>query len=130
MPFDTLIGRQFIALTTHRRDGTPVPTTVWFAHHGAGIVVPTSAGTGKVKRIRRDASVEVAASNFRGKHTAAESETESGVASILDPADASGAWQALADKYGLQWRLLGSRMDTVLLVLPRGVDESAGTVPA
>ena len=30
-PFAALRGRQFIKLTTYRKTGKPVPTTVWFA---------------------------------------------------------------------------------------------------
>lgn len=39
--FTALARERFVALTTFRKDGTPVPTTVWVAGDGADLVVTT-----------------------------------------------------------------------------------------
>ena len=116
MAFDDLMHAQFLVLTTFRRDGTPVPTTVWFAHHGDGIVIGTGASAGKVKRIRNNAEVTLAPSNYRGKLKHGSATT--GQARILEGESAVTALEALASKYGLQWRLLGRRIDAFIEVTP------------
>lgn len=115
MPFDDLTG-QFISLTTFRRDGTPVPTTVWFAHAGDDLVVGTSAGTGKVKRIRANAEVTAEQCNYRGKSKGGVIHV--GSARILDGDEVERADAALRSKYGWQWRLAGGRIDTYIAVSP------------
>lgn len=115
MSIDALTG-QFIVLTTFRRDGTPVPTTVWFARSAEGIVVPTRATTGKVKRIRNNPQVTMVKSNFRGK--VKSDVVVSGTARLLEDADAEAARALLADKYGLQWRFTNSNVDTFIGVTP------------
>lgn len=115
MSLDALSG-QFIVLTTFRRDGTPVPTTVWFTRSAEGIVVPTGSTTGKVKRIRNNPGVTMVKSNFRGK---VKSEVVvSGTARLLDGADVEVARALLADKYGLQWRFTGNNADTFIGITP------------
>jgi uncharacterized protein len=57
----------YLSLTTFKRDGTPVATPVWFVADDERIVVMTSPGTGKVKRIRRDAHVTIATCSARGR---------------------------------------------------------------
>jgi len=114
--FDDLRPGQFISLTTYRRDGTPVATTVWFAHHGGGIVVGTGSGSGKAKRIRRDPRVTIAAANYRGKLKSDRS--FEATARILDGAEKEAAHDALAAKYGLQWGILGRKIDAFLAIVP------------
>ena len=115
MSLDALTG-QYIVLTTFRRDGTPVPTTVWFTRSAYGIVVPTAATTGKVKRIRNNPQVTMVTSSFRGK---VKSEVVvSGTARFLEGADAEVARALLADKYGIQWRFTGNNADTFIGITP------------
>lgn len=54
-----LAGERFVLLTTFRASGEPVPTPVWVARDGDVLVVLTPAGSGKVKRLRRDPRVLV-----------------------------------------------------------------------
>lgn len=97
-----LVDGRYLLLTTYRRDGTPVPTPVWFAQTGEGeLVVQTGASTGKLKRIRRDPNVAVARSDARGKP---KQEAVPAIARILEPADGALARRLLESKYGLQWR--------------------------
>ncbi len=114
MAFKELADGQFVVLTTFRKDGTPVPTTVWFARHGEGIVIGTGANAGKVKRIRNNAEVTLASSNYRGKLKPGPAVV--GHARILEGDHAAGALDALESKYGLQWKLLGRRIDAFIEV--------------
>lgn len=50
----------YLALTTFRRNGAPVATPVWFAQEDQRLYIMTGADTGKVRRIRNNAQVEVA----------------------------------------------------------------------
>jgi len=58
-PFLALGDARFVSLTTFRRSGDPVSTPVWVARDGDALVVLTPAGSGKVKRLRADARVEL-----------------------------------------------------------------------
>jgi PPOX class probable F420-dependent enzyme len=58
-PLLALAEERFISLTTFRRSGEPVSTPVWVGRDGDALVVLTPAGSGKVKRLRSDARVEV-----------------------------------------------------------------------
>lgn len=65
--FAALVGQKYINLTTFRRDGSPVTTPVWFTSEGELLYITTYDGTGKVKRLRANERVEIAASDARGK---------------------------------------------------------------
>lgn len=114
MQIDGLTGR-FIVLTTYRRTGVAMPTTVWFARVGDTIVVPTGATTGKVKRIRNKPQVTMARSSYRGK---IKGDPISGTARFLEGSDSDTARAALKKKYGIQWRLTGNNTDTFLEITP------------
>lgn len=116
---DDLAGEQFVSLTTFRRSGTPVPTTVWLARDGDALVVTTPANTGKVKRLRHDPRVELLPCSRLGR-VRPGIRTVTGTAEVLSPAPSHLA--ALRDKYGLQYRILnaverltGGRRERVIL---------------
>jgi PPOX class probable F420-dependent enzyme len=65
--FAGLRGRKHALLVTFRRDGTAVPTTVWFGLiDDRRVVVHTEERTAKVRRIRRDPRARVIPSDPRG----------------------------------------------------------------
>jgi len=68
--FNMLKGAEYVRLTTYRKTGVAVPTPVWFAieHDAQGprLVVMTQANSGKVKRLRHTARVELAPCDVRG----------------------------------------------------------------
>jgi PPOX class probable F420-dependent enzyme len=67
--FDAFKDQWAILLTTYRRDGTPVGTPVSLVVDGDHAFL-RSPGTGwKVKRMRRNPSVEVAPCTWRGRPT-------------------------------------------------------------
>src|SRR5215210_5039955 len=66
--FSGFQGKRYAVLVTFRRDGTPVPTPVWFALvDDRRLVVGTDRRTAKVRRIRRNPRVRAFPSDPRGK---------------------------------------------------------------
>ncbi len=53
-------NQQYLNLETFRKNGAGVRTPVWFVQDGDTLYVRTVAGSGKVKRIRKNASVNIA----------------------------------------------------------------------
>ena len=94
-----LTQEKYVALTSFRRDGTPVRTAVWCAGDDGHLLVWTAAGAGKVKRIRRDPHVTVAPSNASG---APKGDAVDAVAEIVD--DTSAIQELLTRKYGVMYK--------------------------
>jgi uncharacterized protein len=65
-PLNELADEKYLSLTTYRRDGSPVSTPVWFVADRGRLLVWTSAGSWKARRLRCDARVRIAACDFRG----------------------------------------------------------------
>lgn len=99
LSFASLGDEAFISLTTFRRDGTPVPTPVWVAREDGRLLVTTEADSGKVKRLRRNRHVRVAACGPTGRIRGPVLDAEATVTP-----DAMLARQAIDRKYGWQAR--------------------------
>jgi hypothetical protein len=97
-PLDQLAAAKYLLLTTFRKNGTAVPTPIWFARDGAELVVWTPTDSGKVKRIRRDGAVTVAACDVRGKQSG---EASPATARLLDAAGTERARSLIVKRYGL-----------------------------
>jgi PPOX class probable F420-dependent enzyme len=106
---EQLGAEKYVLLTTFRRDGRAVATPLWVVPDGAGLMVWTPDGTGKVKRIRNSGRVTVAACDMRGN---ASGEAVEAQARIGDADDRRRVVSGLNRKYGLMGRLttLGSRL--------------------
>ncbi|GIF71543.1 PPOX class F420-dependent oxidoreductase [Asanoa siamensis] len=93
------IGRsKHVSLVSYRKDGTPVATPVWHVTEGNELLVVTEARSWKVRRIRRNPTVEVTVCDLRGRiKTGAP--TATGTARVLDEAGTAAARQKLAKKY-------------------------------
>jgi len=102
-PLAEMAEHEFVALTTFRRNGDPVPTPVWIAMDDDALVVTTPAASGKVKRLRRDPRVEMRPCS-RGGTVPDGAPLVTGVAEVVAPDDAST--RALGAKYGWQYRLI------------------------
>ncbi|CAA9440836.1 hypothetical protein AVDCRST_MAG82-2873 [uncultured Rubrobacteraceae bacterium] len=101
--FGLLEGHRYMRLTTFRRSGEAVPTTVWFALVEGRAYVFTSANSGKAKRIRNNPHVTLKPSNFRGRPRARSSvEAE---ARLMDKNEEEMPNRAIDQKYGWQYRL-------------------------
>lgn len=102
LPFDPGEER-YVNLVTFRRNGVEVPTPVWIARHGPDYYVFSEGKAGKVKRIRANGRVRMAACDVRGK---VRSEWIEGRARIVsDEQEIEGMYGALIAKYGFQMRV-------------------------
>ena len=61
------ITGKYLALTTYRRDGSPVSTPMWFVAENGRLIVETDADSYKVERIRRNPHVRVGPCDARGR---------------------------------------------------------------
>jgi PPOX class probable F420-dependent enzyme len=97
---------KYVSLTTFRRSGEPVSTPVWIAPDETRadvLYVFTGASTGKAKRIRKNASVELTACDFRGN---VRGDAIPATARILAPEEAKIADRALTRKYPIVKRAI------------------------
>ena len=62
-------GQKYLSLITFRKNGSAVPTPVWFAEADGKFYVMTRSDSGKYKRIRNNPEVRIAPCNIRGKIT-------------------------------------------------------------
>jgi PPOX class probable F420-dependent enzyme len=117
-------AEKFVLLTTFRKTGEPVRTPVWVALDADRLLVTTAASSGKVKRLRHTARIELVACDARGVVTDA-AVTVAAQAEVCDDAATIAALErALLGKYGLAYRailgaqrLRGSRTESVAIVI-------------
>ena len=117
-----VLTAQYVALTTYRRDGTPVTTPVWAAAEGESLYLFSNAKAGKVKRLRNSSRAAIAPCTATGKVTGAQLPAE---AFNLTNDQMPKVWRLLTKKYGMAARLfvLYDRMRALLRMQP-----SAGIV--
>ncbi|MFD4293223.1 PPOX class F420-dependent oxidoreductase [Rhodococcus sp. NPDC058505] len=96
--FGDVAAAKYVLLTTFRNDGTPVPTPLWAAADGDRLLMWTVTESWKVKRIRRNPRVTVAACDARGNPKGAAVEAS---AEILDLSGSDHARDAIAKRYGI-----------------------------
>ncbi|WP_433303378.1 PPOX class F420-dependent oxidoreductase [Actinoplanes sp. CA-030573] len=95
---EEIVASRYVNLTTYRKDGSPVSTPVWHVPRGAELWIVTEAGSGKVKRIRRNAEVRVQPCSLRGT-VAPGAPSVTGTARLLDDAGTAEARELLARRY-------------------------------
>lgn len=108
-PFEVLDGHNYVNVTTFRKSGEAVATTIWFARVGDTVYATTPPDSGKMKRIRNDPRVVLAPFSARGTPRGAGIE---GIARVIDGAAPPEAEKALREKYrvGLAlFRLFGAK---------------------
>ena len=101
---DSLAAESYVSLGTFRKNGTTVETPVWVAPLDGRLVVVTDGTSAKVKRIRANERVRLAACDVRGKVRGNWLEGRARI--IADRDHAERAHAALIAKYGWQMRLL------------------------
>jgi hypothetical protein len=109
MPRD-LGDEPYVSLASFRRDGREVRTPVWVARDGEDLVVYTNGRSGKLKRIRREGRIRLAACDARG---GLRGEWTEGRARLRDDAAARDrGLDAIRRKYGWQAALVlfGARL--------------------
>ncbi|GEM_PF-392071 len=94
--FSPFVRQRNILLTTYRRDGTPVGTPVHIAVDSNRAFVRTWDTAWKLKRIRNNATVEIAPSTVRGVPTGPAVRAH---ARVLGGGESAYAARALARKY-------------------------------
>ena len=106
-----LKGYRFLNLTTFRKSGVPVLTTVLFALAGDKIYVWTTKNSGKVKRIRNNATVQIAPSTRLGRPlgpiATATAIILSGTGQIEAQSVTDRQFGWLKKFFGLIWRVQG-----------------------
>lgn len=94
--FGYLEGREYVNLTTFRKNGEAVTTPIWFVVVDGRLYATTSPGSGKMKRIRNNARVVVAPATSWG---APRGESIEGVARDVENEPTGCAEAALHQKY-------------------------------
>ncbi|GCE30529.1 PPOX class F420-dependent oxidoreductase [Dictyobacter alpinus] len=97
-PFAFLATHDFVVLTTYRKNGTPVPTTVWFAYEDGKVYITTSKDAGKIKRVRATGRVTMTPSDRVGNLLGEPEVAGVGRDAALEERPAARA--ALERKYG------------------------------
>lgn len=95
---------QFVSLETYRKDGSGVKTPMWAAPLDGKLVMGTQDGTYKVKRLRNNPRVRIAACNRSGQEILGP--WYDGSARIVEPSEAPRGDAALNAKYGLLRRAM------------------------
>jgi uncharacterized protein len=94
----SISGQKYISVTTFRKSGEAVATPVWFAEENGKLYFMTRGDSVKVKRMRNNPQVRIAACTIRGKVTGPEF---SGTARILPQEAWPAARKAVNKKYWL-----------------------------
>jgi hypothetical protein len=105
-------GQKYISLTTFRKNGSGVPTPVWFGEDADKLYVMTRRDLGKTKRIRNNPQILVAPCTIRGKLTGSQL---TATARILPSQDHAHARRIINKKYwAARLPLLWRKIDTYL----------------
>ena len=100
-----LDSAKYVSLETFRKDGSGVKTAMWAAPLDGKLVIGTGGSSHKVRRIRNNGRVRVAACNASGQQILGP--WYEGKARLAEATDAARADAALNAKYGLMRRALG-----------------------
>ncbi len=101
----SLADEHFVSLTTFRKSGVPVSTPVWIARDGDALLVTTPDETGKVKRLRNDARVELRPCTRMGR-VADDAPVAVGVAEVSRGVEAeSRLTRVFKAKYKLEYSI-------------------------
>ena len=112
VPAARVFPGRYLSITSYKRDGTGVATPVWFVQQDGRLLVETDAASGKVKRIKRNPTVRVAACTASGR---LRGEQADAVAELLPGAEVASAERIIARKY---------RID-VMIIKPLRIAQSA-----
>jgi PPOX class probable F420-dependent enzyme len=97
-----LMGKPYLSVTTYKRDGRGVATLVWFVIEEGRVYFRAPAASGKVKRIRANATVLFFACDRDGRRLGPSFRGE---ARVLPREERSRPHTKLLGKYGLVSRL-------------------------
>jgi len=101
----SLGDEKYLALTTFKRDGTPVTTAVWAAPIDENkIGFWTSSGSGKAKRLAHTSKVIVQPSDSRGRVKAGTTPVEATAELVTGP-QLEGIRTKIVAKYGFMTKV-------------------------
>ena len=101
----SLGDEKYLALTTFKRDGTPVTTAVWAAPiDDKKIGFWTSSGSGKAKRLAHTSKVIVQPSDGRGRVKAGTTPVEATAELVTGP-QLEGIRTKIVAKYGFMTKI-------------------------
>lgn len=98
--------QRFVLLTTYRKTGAAVATPVWVVRDGETLLVSTPRDSGKVKRLRNDATVELVACGRFGKPRRSARPVRAVGRLVDDPAAVTGATALLRAKMPIEYPLI------------------------
>jgi hypothetical protein len=124
--FSVLDGHKYCLITSYRRDGSAVPTPVWFGVRDGKLYLRTWADSAKVRRIRRDPRVRITPCTTRGRP---KGPTAEGTARVLDAAEEERAEQAIQANYGAGRRVYEGAIDAANASLVY-IEVTPGSAPA
>lgn len=93
---------KYILLETYRKNNSAVKTLVWFVLQNELVFVVTRERTGKVKRLRNNQNVKIAACNMRGNVTG---RWHFGTATKLPDDELDAVLKLRNKKYGLMAKI-------------------------
>jgi len=99
-----LAAERYVSLVTFRRDGNGVPTPIWVAAYDGKLYAVTNGTSVKMKRLRANDRIRLAACDSRGRVRGEW--TEGHGRRVDDVALMQRAQQALESKYGWQVAVL------------------------
>lgn len=102
--FTALGDERFVSLTTFRRTGEPVSTPVWVVRDGDELLVTTPDDSGKVKRLRHIARVELRPCSRSGSVPDDAVPVPGDARLVTDRAEVERLSGLFADRYGLEYR--------------------------
>ena len=92
---------KYVASTTYRKSGTPVPTPTWIVPLDAGRVgFWTSSASGKYKRLRNNPRITLQPSDGRGRLKAGTAPVEGTAELVGSGADFEAVQSKVRAKYG------------------------------
>ena len=115
IPLEQFNKKKYLNLETFRKSGESMKTPVWFTQVGQTIYIRTGANSGKVKRIRNNARVNIVPSKMDGKPTGTWVPAQA--REVTDPEINTLVDGLLGKKYGLLKYLQNVRTgmkDTIL----------------
>ena len=107
MSYPTFQNQQYLNLETFRKNGQGIKTPVWFAQEGNALYIWTQADSGKAKRVRREAPVNVNIApckpdgSLLGEWVPAQASRDD------SPAAVEQVRKLMIKKYGLAFHLFG-----------------------
>jgi PPOX class probable F420-dependent enzyme len=106
-----LFPGRYLSVTSFKRDGTGVPTPVWFVSDGRRLFALTDLYSAKVRRMRRNPRVLIASCRANGKLRSEP--VPAHVEVLTDTAELERVHDLLIERYKLSYRL-------AMLIYPLG----------